>query len=648
MAEITVQNLNKSYGVTPILENVSFLLNAEDKVGLIGPNGCGKTTLMRILMGELEPDSGSVHCRSDLRIGYLKQNVHITSRNSIYEECKKAYARAFAIEEELRELEKQMGEAAEDSQRLSAIMDRYHVLTDRFQEEGGYSYDSEIRGILKGMGFEESRFQDPVDILSGGEKSRIELAAMLSGRPEVLFLDEPTNHLDAAAVEFLEGFLKNFRGTVLLISHDRYFLDRVVNRILLIQDRHLLNYPFGYREYTMRRAKDLEAQRHAYESQQEEIARQKEIIERLSHLGGSKRKRGISQSRSRQKLLDKMVLLEKPPEDSDHMVLRFTPKYPSGEDVLDVDHAGKTFEETELFRNVSFSIHRGQKVGLIGENGIGKTTLFRMILKKTETTEGLIRPGAAVKTAYFAQEQQTLNDEKTVLDELWDSYPQMNHFQVRSALARFQFTGDDIFRMVGELSGGEKSRLALLKLMLSSANFLLLDEPTNHLDIESREILEEALNHYDGTVLVISHDRYFLNHVCNRIIRLTSQGAELYQGNYDDYLQELEKRKTDVGASDAEKAEMTRTQLKKEQKQQYQSRKELRQKRAQMGELEKEIARLEAEERKMNEMAADPALYEDYEEARQLHDELYHIREKIEKKTDMWLALQYELEGDEE
>lgn len=644
MAEMTIQQLYKSYGVHSILEDVSFLVEKGEKIGIIGVNGSGKTTLMRLLVHELEPDHGAIFHRNDLRIGYLEQNVHIESNDTLYDECKKGYARAFVLEKKLRALEKEMGELADKPKELEAVMERHRLLTDRFVDEGGLSYDSEIRGILKGVGFSEEQFDTPVNVLSGGEKSRLELATMLCGRPDILFLDEPTNHLDMEVTAYLEQMLASFRGAVLLISHDRYFLNQVCQRILLVEHRKVFSYACGYQEYTRRREKDLEVQRHAYENQQEEIARQKEIIDRLGHLGGSKRKRGIAQSRSRQKLLDKMVLLEKPPEDVQHMRLRLTPKYPSGEDVLAVDGLGKAFGERILFQDVSFNIYRGQRIGLIGENGVGKTTLFRILLQQEQADQGSVSFGSSVKIAFFDQEQRTLSPDKTILDELWDAYPQMDHYTVRAHLARFQFIGEEIFRLVGELSGGEKARLALLKLMLSSANVLLLDEPTNHLDIESREILEQALLDYEGTVFVISHDRYFLNHVCTHIFRLHPTGMEMHLGNYDAYLQ----HKSDGTVLPQEaQGTKTKTQEKKEKKQAQQAKKQLRQMRARINAITRETEELTATQEALQQKAYDPSLYEDYEEAQRVHDELTQIQKKLEALGDEWLELETALEEEE-
>lgn len=639
MAQLTVKNLSKSYGVRPILEDVNFIVNEKDKVGIVGKNGSGKTTLLRILAGDLEMDSGRVIKSGDLRLGYLKQNVHIESDRTVYKECKTAYWRAFEIEDQLRDLEASMEEASDSKEALGEVMSKYQRLTERFEAEGGLSYQSEIRGMLKGMGFEEDQFDTQVNHLSGGEKSRLELAIMLLGRPDLLLLDEPTNHLDMSAVEFLEGFLQDFKGAILVISHDRYFLNKLVNHIYLVENHKVHTYQCGYKEYTKRRQKDLIIQRQAYENQQKEIERQKEIIDRLSRLGGSKRKRGISQSRSRQKLLDKMELLDAPAGEEDQMNLRFTPKYESGDDVLEVDNLRKEFDGQVLFDQVSFQLRKGECVGLIGDNGAGKTTLFRILLKKDQAQAGSVRYGTAVKVAWFDQEQRTLTDEKTVLDELWDAYPSLTHYQVRSYLAKFQFTGDDIFNLVGDLSGGEKARLALLKLMLSSANFLLLDEPTNHLDIESREILEEALIDYDGTILVISHDRYFLNRVCGRILHLSQDGVTSYLGNYDDYLATLKKLE-----EEEDENRVNKTQEKKEARKKRLAQKELRQLRAKAQDLMREIDDLTQDQEALKKKAYEPEIYSDHIKAQEVQDAIERLGEEIDQKTESWLNLQIQLE----
>lgn len=644
MAVLTLQEVSHSFGVRNILEQISFQVNEGEKIGVIGGNGAGKTTLFKLITGELIPDEGSVRLKGGTRLGYLAQNIHIDSTDSLYEECKKGYFRAFQIEEKMKALEKKMGEDL-SPEALNRVMDEYQFLTGRFESEGGLSYDSEIRGILKGVGFSPERFDDSVQVLSGGEKARLELARMLCGRPELLLLDEPTNHLDLSAISFLESFLSSFRGAALLISHDRYFLDQLIDRTFLIENRRLLVYNCGYGDFAKRREKDREVQAHAYLSQQEEIARLEEMIERLSHLGGSKRKRGISQARSRQKLLDKMVRIEAPSQEKEGMAFHLKPKYESGKDVLEVVKLSKSFGERTLFQEVSFYLGRGQKVGLIGENGVGKTTLFRLLLKKMSPDGGEISYGTAVKTAFFDQEQQTLHLEKTVIDELWDAYPHLDHHQVRKNLAKFQFKGDEIFREVGELSGGERSRLALLKLMLSSANLLLLDEPTNHLDADSCEILENALLDYEGTVLVISHDRYFLNRVADHIFKLTPQGMECHLGNYDDYRKDLEKAEEQTAL--LPESGLTKTAQKKKDREKRKAQKERRKERAIIQDLARKIEEKEKEKADLEKAIADPALYEDYEKVRALNEAHAELIQELDLLQDQWLERSLELEEEE-
>lgn len=642
MAEINVSKLSKSMENQPVLQDVSFLINAGDKVGIVGANGAGKTTLLRLLCGDLEADAGQVNLKNDLKIGYLEQVPSLNSSQSVYEECKKGYYRAFKIEKELRDLEKEMGELADDKESLGKIMDRYLFLTDRFEEEGGHSYDSEIKGILKGLGFQEDQLDQEAQSLSGGEKARLELARLLCGRPDILFLDEPTNHLDIKGIQFLESFLQDFRGTVLAISHDRYFLDQISNRTFLIEGGKLISYDCGYEEFTHRRARDLEVQAHAYKTQQEKIAYHQEIIDRLSHLGGSKRKRGISQAKSRQKLLDKMEKIDPPQVEEDQMNLVFSPRYPSGEDVLKILNLSKSFDDQVLFQGVSAEIHRGEKVGLIGDNGVGKTTLFRIILGQEDPDEGRIYPGTAVKTAYYDQEQSNLDPDKRLVDEIWDDHPRFTYFMVRSALAKFAFKGDEVEKTVAELSGGERSRLALLKLMLMKANFLLLDEPTNHLDLASREVLEDALNSYEGTVLAISHDRYFLNHVCDRIFVLTAEGLSSYLGNYDDYLASLEKEKEGIQGHDQEGK--TQTQIKKEERHSRQKKRNLQDLKRQVKNLESKISRLEEDKKELNQEAYRPEITKDYKKALAHQEKIDKVDKEIQDLTEQWMELGMELE----
>lgn len=627
---VGAEKLHKSFGAAVIFDDLSFQIQEGEKIGMVGINGAGKTTLMRILLGEEEADRGRVLYANNLRIGYLKQHTAY-HEETIYEVCLKAYAPAFALEEQMAALEAEMGKLADDEQGLSRVVDQYHRCLERFEEEGGYSYASEIRGMLKGLGFSEEQFDQPASVLSGGEKSRLELASVLLGRPQLLLLDEPTNHLDMASVQHLEGFLRDFSGALLVISHDRYFLNQVAQRIFLLEHHKLYDYHCGYAEFSKRRKKDVEIQLRAYENQQKEIARQEEIIDRLSRLGGSKRDRGISQSASRQKLLDKMKRLEKPPSAVEPMSLRFEPRYSSGEDMLQVEHLGYRFADRVLFSDVSFRVQRGDRIALIGDNGAGKTTLFRLLRKELPLQEGTVRWGSGVQISVFDQEQRDLHPEKTVIDEIWDEFPHLDHFSIRAYLAKFRFIGDAIFRQIGECSGGERARVALLKLMLQGGNLLLLDEPTNHLDIESREALEDALLDFTGTMLFISHDRYFLNRMGTHLLHLKDGQVFSFLGTYEDY-QNWQSRE-----SSAEATVMNRTQQKKKDRAQKEARRLIQQQKKRIATLEEEIASLEEEKAMLLEKACDPSLYEDHEQVQALQKRLQDVEQAIDEKTEAWL-----------
>ncbi len=507
MIILSCNSIYKSYVVDMILEDISFNIEDGDKIGLVGLNGSGKTTLLDVLVGETPMDRGDIYIRKDLNIGYLKQHAKLDSQNTIFDECLLVFKPLMDMEARLRELEKGIGHegAKGQSEKLDKLMNEYSHLLEKFDELNGYGYRSEIKGVLKGLGFKEDEFDKSVNVLSGGQKARLSLAKLLLEKPDLLLLDEPTNHLDIDAINWLESYLKEYKGAVLVISHDRYFLDNLVNRIFHLENRKLKVYNTNYSKFMERRKKELEVLKKTYENQQKEIKRQEEIIKRFSNYGD---RRYIKQAQSRQKLLDRMKTVDKP-MDSKRMKITFEPKVKSGRDVLRVEGLGKSFDDFKLLEDINFTIYRGEKVGLIGPNGIGKTTLFKMILGQIPHDEGEIILGHHVHIGYFDQEQTNLNLNNTVIDEIWDENPKLDHYQIRTILSRFMFIGDDIFKEIEELSGGERGRLALLKLMLSKANFLMMDEPTNHLDIYSKEVLEDALNDYEGTLLVISHDRYF-------------------------------------------------------------------------------------------------------------------------------------------
>ncbi|MGO1371379.1 MAG: ribosomal protection-like ABC-F family protein, partial [Senegalia sp. (in: firmicutes)] len=561
MIILSASNINKSYIGDLILENISFVVKSQEKVGLVGLNGAGKTTLFKILIDEISFDSGSIHIANDTKIGYLKQNTLFDSNNSVYDEALNVFEYIIELEKTIRNLEIEISEKSQDETfDIEELMDKYSRLQEEFSEKNGYGYKSEIRGVLKGLGFSEAEFDKPINNLSGGQKSRVLLSKLLLKKPDLLLLDEPTNHLDIDAINWLEKYIKEYNGAAIIISHDRYFLDSTASKIFQLENKKLEIYNGNYSTYMKKRKKNLELQAKNYENQQKEIKSEKEKIKQLS-LGG---KRAIRQSKSREKMLDKINVLDKPTSLDGRSKIRFEPKVKSGDDVLKIKEVSKSFEENKLLENISFDIYRGEKVGLIGPNGVGKTTLFNIILNKVKVDSGLVNIGHKVNPAYYDQEQTNLNTSKTIVDEIWDENPLFDHYTIRSLLARFLFTGNDIFKEISTLSGGEKARLTLMKLMLSKANLLLMDEPTNHLDIDSKESLEDALINYTGTLFVISHDRYFLNKVTDKILELSSDGVEEFLGNYDYYIE----KKNRVKNEDEEIETKTKTEMKNEQKKQ--------------------------------------------------------------------------------
>ena len=632
MIVLSCSNISKSYGANTILENISFSIEDGDKIGLIGLNGSGKTTLFNILAGEILNDSGDIYIQKDLKIGYLKQHTNIESNLTIFDECLEVFKPLIEMEKVLRNLEHKISLESSNghSDKLDSLLNEYSILLEEFNSQNGYGYRSEIKGVLKGLGFSDEEMDKNANVLSGGQKARLSLAKLLLEKPNVLLLDEPTNHLDIDAINWLENFLKEYNGAVLTISHDRYFLNNVVSKIFLLENKNIKIYNTNYTKYMEQRKKDLEILKKQYENQQKEIKRQEEIIQRFSNYGG---KRYIKQAQARQKLLDKMKLLDKPIDDKKAKI-NFEPKIKSGRDVLKVENLGKSFKEYELFKDINFNIYRGEKVGLIGPNGVGKTTLFKTILNEIPYEEGNITIGQHVHIGYFDQEQTNLNLNNTVIDEIWDEHPKLNHFEIRTILSHFLFIGDDIFKEISELSGGERGRLQLLKMMLSDANFLLMDEPTNHLDIDSKEVLEDALIEYEGTVLVISHDRYFLNKVADKILEMTEDGIIEYLGNYDYY---LEKKNETVIEEDEEFK--TKTQIKLERKKEREKQKLYRKKKNKIENLENLIEKNEIKIENLDKLLCDPKIYENPEKALELSQEREEIQLKLDKLYDEWIIL---------
>ena len=532
---LSCSNISKSFGSDTILENVSFHIEEHEKAAVVGINGAGKSTLLKIIIGELPADSGEVVVSKGKTIGYLAQHQDLESSRTIYEEVLEIKRPIIQMEERIRQLETQMKDAKGDA--LESMLSEYSRLNHQFELANGYAYKSEVTGVLKGLGFTEEEFTKPVNTLSGGQKTRVSLGRLLLSNPDIILLDEPTNHLDMESIAWLENYLINYSGSVIIVAHDRYFLNRVVKKIIELDRGHSQVYLGNYDEYSQKRAMIRQAQMKAYLNQQQEIRHQQEVIAKLKSFN---REKSIKRAESREKMLAKVEVLEKPTEVNDAMSITLEPRTESGNDVLTIRNLGKAFGSLNLFQHVDIDIRRGERIAVIGNNGAGKSTLLKIIMGMLPADAGEIRPGARVHVGYYDQEQQVLHPEKTIFEEIQDAYPDMDNTRVRSVLAAFLFTGDDVFKKISDLSGGERGRVSLAKLMLSEANFLILDEPTNHLDITSKEILEDALNHYTGTVLYVSHDRYFINKTATRILELTGQTFINYTGNYDYYLEKKE------------------------------------------------------------------------------------------------------------
>ena len=532
---LACHNINKSFGEHVIVHDGSFHIEEREKAALVGINGAGKSTILKMIMGEEPLDGGDVILAKGKTIGYLAQHQDLLPGSTIYEEVRSARADIFALESQIRSVEEELKHLSGDA--LKERLDTYNRLQSEFEDKNGYACESEITGVLKGLGFTEDDFSKLTDTLSGGQKTRVSLGKLLLTKPDVLLLDEPTNHLDLNSVSWLETFLMNYPGAVFIVSHDRYFLNRVVTKVVEIEHGEILTYLGNYKAYSAKKQQIRDAQLKEYLNQQREIRHQQAVIEKLRSFN---REKSIRRAESREKMLEKISPVEKPAETVQEMHLTLEPAYTSGNDVLSVERLSKQFDGQILFRDVSFEIKRGEHVAVIGDNGTGKTTLLKILNQVIRADSGSFTLGAKVKIGYYDQEHHVLHDEKTIFEEISDDYPSLNNTQIRNTLAAFQFTGDDVFKEIRSLSGGEKGRVSLAKLMLSEANFLILDEPTNHLDITSKEILEEALNSYSGTVLYVSHDRYFINQTASRILELVNQTFVNYIGNYDYYLEKKE------------------------------------------------------------------------------------------------------------
>ena len=546
---LACHHISKAFGTDVILNDISFHIEDYEKAAIVGINGAGKSTLLKIIMGEIHSDSGDVILAKGKTIGYLAQHHSRDSQRTIYEELLDVKKEVIQLEQRMSEVEIAMKQASGNE--LETLLHTYARLRQSFEDQNGYAYRSEVTGVLKGLGFTEEDFSKQVSLLSGGQKTRVALGRLLLAKPDILLLDEPTNHLDMNSTAWLETFLMNYKGSVIIVAHDRYFLDKVVTKIIEIDHHKGHVFKGNYTDYAVKKAQLRDIERKAWMNQQQEIAHQEAVIQKLRSFN---REKSIRRAESREKMLNKMDMLDRPEEEIMGMRILLEPDTVSGNDVLFIEHLTKSFDGKYLFQNISMDIRRGERVALIGDNGAGKTTILKIINSLLPADRCEMRLGAKVHIGYYDQEHQVLHDNKSIFEEISDDYPSLNNTRIRNVLAAFLFTGDDVFKQISELSGGERGRVSLAKLMLSHANFLILDEPTNHLDIQSREILEEALQNYTGTVLYVSHDRYFINQTATRILDLTKGGLNSYSGNYDDYLEKKEHPSVDSsGGFEAEK-----------------------------------------------------------------------------------------------
>lgn len=634
MAILTVNDVTVSFGEETILEGITLEMQKGEHIGLVGVNGSGKTTLFKTLTGEYTPDTGSVIFAKDCTPGYMEQHVCRDFEKTAFEEVMTVFAPLLEMEKELESLSSKLSQNPPE-QEMEALILRQTELNDRFVDGGGLTCRSRARSALLGLGFTEEQIQNRVGVLSGGQKAKLQLAKMLLGGANLLLLDEPTNHLDIQSVEWLEDFLKNYPHAYVVISHDRYFLDKVTSRTLELQGKHLESYKGNYTRYLALKEEKRLAMQRVYESTQREIKRIEGIIEQQRRWN---QERNYVTIASKQKSIDRLeATLEKPEDDPDSIRFQFHASRRSGDDVLTAQGLSLAFGEAPLFENVDIEIKRGEKIFLIGPNGCGKTSLFKILLGQYRQDAGEVRLGVGVDLGYYEQSQLSLHDNKAVIDEIWDIHPQMTQTEIRSALAIFLFKGEDVFKPVGALSGGERARVLLLKLMLSRANFLLLDEPTNHLDIGSCEALEEALSGYDGTLFVVSHDRYLINRLADKVYALTPQGAELYLGNYDAYLEKREARQ-----AIAEKKAAPKQNLYKQRKERDA---ELRKKRAALRRLETEIEENDGAVSELEKSLENPDIAADYEAVARISQEIAELREKADTLLMQWTALSEELEG---
>lgn len=634
---LACHNISKAFGEQVIVKSGSFHIEDREKVALIGLNGAGKSTILKMIVKEIDIDSGDIILTKGKTIGYLSQYQDLNSHNTILEELKSAKADLIAIEKQIRTIELEMKHLHGDA--LESRLHSYHLLTERFEQDNGYAFQSELVGVLKGLGFREDEFSKNVNTLSGGQKTRVSLGKLLLTKPDILLLDEPTNHLDMNSISWLENYLLNYDGAVLIVSHDRYFLNRVVSKVVEIEHGNIMMFQGNYSEFSAKKKIIREAKIKEYLNQQQEIKHQEAVIEKLRSFN---REKSIKRAESREKMLEKMDLVERPMEDKNDLHFSLEPSCVSGNDVLSVENLSKSFGTQNLFKNISFEIKRGEHIAIIGDNGTGKTTLLKVLNEVVAADTGSFRLGSKVQIGYYDQEHHVLHMDKTIFDEISDDYPTLTNTQIRNTLAAFLFTGDDVYKLIGDLSGGERGRVSLAKLMLSEANFLILDEPTNHLDIASKEILEKALNEYTGTVLYVSHDRYFINQTATRIMELVNHTFVNYIGNYDYYLEKKEEL-TAAYAAPSNIANSDTTQNVSETKLDWKAQKEAqakeRKRQNDLKRIEEQISSLEERDGQIDVEMSNPEIFTNSVKCQELSQEKAEIITKLESLYEEWESL---------
>ncbi|SEW35077.1 ABC-F family ATP-binding cassette domain-containing protein [[Clostridium] fimetarium] len=632
---LSCNNISKAFGTDEIIKNCSFNIEDREKAAIIGINGAGKSTLLKIIMQEISPDNGQVIISKGKTIGYLAQHQDLTTGNTIYDELLSVKADIIQMEEKIRSLEKDMKEASDVD--LANMLEQYANLTHEFELNNGYAYKSELVGVLKGLGFSEEDFSKSVNTLSGGQKTRVSLGKLLLSKPDIILLDEPTNHLDLESIKWLEGFLLNYNGSIIIVAHDRYFLDKIVSKIVEIDNGFCTVFTGNYSAYSEKKAMLRNMQLKDYLNQQRDIKHQEEVITKLKQFN---REKSIKRAESREKLLDRVEVLDKPIELNDKMNISLDPKILSGNDVLTVTDLSKAFDSNVLFDDISFEIKRGERVALIGNNGTGKTTILKIINGIITSDKGKVKLGAQVSIGYYDQEHNVLHSDKTLFQEISDEYPDLKNTQIRNTLAAFLFTNEDVFKLISDLSGGEKGRVSLAKLMLSEANFLILDEPTNHLDMVSKEILENALNSYSGTILYVSHDRYFINITATRILELTNATIVNYIGNYD-YYEEKHDILTASLSSNTNSQDVSTNSSASDWKSSKEEQARLRKQQKDLQKVESKIAETEAELAQIDDMSTLPEICSNTAKLLELHNKKTESQAILNDLYDKWEELSY-------